>query len=488
MNKVLVCVLVFVALAVASAVEHEYTPTIVDPSAEEMVESLGLMDETDAAPSMSMDDLPMFSYLENANTVEADHSLDEEIAHGANLDDEDEHVSLLETDADMDMDEEMDMDEDYPENANIPLTAPKSAHQIANEKLMEIPSEITVSGANTVPFKGYVEVKIPEISRNDTVKPKIIPLAAVAGIPKDLEANLNFSPADAIATVHFQLDCNRHDYWRDPANFKWQLLQDIAQVVKVNSQRVKIVNIDPQTMDVTFKILQAYAADMVSAKAAHAEALARAFYNFHVLKNYSGFKLLSKVNAKVPVKYAVEQVPMPILAGIRAQIMIGADVRAVSANVASYLKGLASDIAKVAGVKDTQVVITYAVPYGGVSLHSFLVEFKFISRPDTLADKEVNPMTALSSFKKAMDNKDSLLYKLGSLKDIDTTFPLQRNLNDAPLRPYTSWVEDPLQYQPAPLYEAQPDMTHKPIVIPTLLVGAPVNQTVAYPDHVAIPV
>ena len=499
MNKIVGVLVLSVVFAVTKALETDfalevdYAPIINDPTVEEVVEGLNLMDEVDNVPSVSFEDVPRFSYLENSNAVEADAELEAEIEAGVGHTEEveeQEDFSLLETGAeaelDAELDQEMDMEMETEQEMEEELAHPTV---VINPTAVQssIPNAIIVSAAPTVPFEGYTEVKLPEIPRNATVKAQIIPLAVPPSNPKSLADPVTFTPADALATLTFRLLTNRQDYWKDPANFKWQLTQDIAQVIKAPARRVKILNIDPHVLTVTVAIKQAFIEDLANQNATiHAELLARNFYNFQASRQYGNYTILSAIDPKFAVKYTVEKVRMPLVAGIPARIKVGANVRAVSGNIGNYLKDIQTDIAKVAGVKENQVVITSVQPYGGVSLSSFVVEFRVTSRPDTFADEEVNPMTALATLKRAMDDKNSALYKTSTLKDIDAAYPLQKNMNEEPLVPYKSWVEDPREYQTAPLYMAKPDLTHKPIIIPSILVAAPVNQTVSYPEKVAV--
>lgn len=516
MNKILLSVLVLLSLAFAMvyATELDSTPIINDPTVDEAVEELGLFSEHDMeaeVPTVNLSDLPMFSYLENTNTVEADSQLDAEIdAEIRNVGISDAPLSFVEVDAEVDAEVEVDAEEEASpaslDNGNLPskpevivddcTSLPKDMKTSSEkEELLKLPTQIRESSASPTPYVNKTAIeeakaaKPPVFPANATVIPVMVGPNVPVGKAVAPPSVYKFTPSTAFAEVDFKLRMDKAKYWSDPSNFQTDLLHDISASLSIPTRRLQIVKIDPQSLIVNLKIKQAGSQDFINTVAtspvAHAEALAVLFKNMHIKRRFKrNLKVLNNIDTAFNVKYTVSEATLPILAGLTAQLKIATDVRKTLKRLPAFVDRFIADVSAVTGVFDNQVKILSIKPWMGTSLHHVVVAFKITSRPDTLSDVEVNPMTALMRLKRSIRTPSSSLYQRRVLKGVDASFPLQRDLNNEPLVPYKSWSENPNEYQLAE-YHRVDTMTHKPIVIPTLLVGSAVNETVPAPSKIA---
>lgn len=301
--------------------------------------------------------------------------------------------------------------------------------------------------------------------------------------PYNLEVEFATPAGSTSAIVKLDFDRGAMDpaaYWENPGQWRYFLASQMALALGVDKRRIDIVSIDPINFTTVIRFKQLFADEAATGRGVHAEYLAKLFSNLIYGKRLDKFALLAAIDVNKPVQIDVQQVMAPAtVPRLIAQLKIAADVpKLVGApgGLAGYAQTLMQELVGLSGVSNEQIQLVSLEPWLGVSVTEVLARVRFLGKSNTYADETVNPLTAIMRVKRAMEKPDSPLYKLPVLKGVDATFPIQRDPSEGrgPAKP---WFNDTRYFKVPQFLNTPPVMNTRPIIIPTLLVASPVNQT-----------
>jgi hypothetical protein len=322
---------------------------------------------------------------------------------------------------------------------------------------------------------------MPPVPPSHTELAEIKPIARPAPEPWKIEEHWDIPGAEAVALTKFEFNrgaLDRAAYWENPGQWKYFLASQIALALKIDKRRIEIVAVDPISFIATVRFRQYFASDAARGDVApNAEFLAKTFANMVYAKQMAAWSLLTAIDTNKPISIDISQVRVKSpLAHLTAQLRIGANVTALAEDPTPFANQLIGELHNVTGADTAQIQLVSLKPWIGVSVTEVVAEVKFVGKNSTLADEEVNPMTAIMRVKRALESHNGVAVRnYPILRRADPTYPIQRDWSKGGGAP-EPWFNDTSSYR-VPRYIATPQFTSRPIILPTLLVGTPVNQT-----------